>query len=109
MYSGNYDWYDEFSNRSYDDWNEGYVVSAIRSESLKRLKEILNYVAPHLGKYIEEKEGTYRIIDSGGESSITIFLGTLGLEEPITDAYIDAQVAAVNNSAPEFIKKTYCN
>jgi hypothetical protein len=111
MYSGNYDWYDEFSNRSYDDWSEGYVVSAIKSESLKRLKEILNRVAPHVGKYIEEKEGAYRIsiTDGKAESLITDFLGTLGFEEPITDAYIDAQIAAVNNSAPEFIKKTYCN
>ena len=109
MYGGNYDWYDEFYNRAYDDWREGYIVSAIRSESLKKLKEIFNYVAPHIGKYIEEKEGIYSITDSSGESAITNFLGTLGVDDEVSEAYIDAQVAAVRDSAPKYIKDNHCN
>ena len=109
MYSGNYDWYDEFYNRAYDDWREGYVVSAIKSESLKKLKEIFNYVAPHIGKYIEEKEGIYRVYHGDGELAITNFLGTLGVDDEVSEAYIDAQVAAVRDTAPKYIKDNYCN
>ena len=109
MYRGNYDWYDEFYNRAYDDWREGYVVSAIKSESLKKLKEIFNYVAPHIGKYIEEKEGIYRVYHGDGELAITNFLGTLGVDDEVSEAYIDAQVAAVRDTAPKYIKDNYCN
>ena len=109
MYRGNYDWYDEFYNRAYDDWKEGDIVSAIRSESLKKLKEIFNYVAPHIGKYIEEKEGIYRVYHGDGELAITNFLGTLGVDDEVSEAYIDAQVAAVRDTAPKYIKDNYCN
>lgn len=108
MYSGNYDWYDEFYNRGSDDWREGYMVNSMKSESLMRLKEIFNYVAPHLSKYIEVNEGTYSISDSD-TSEIVNFLSTLGFEDNISEAYVDAQVAAVRDSAPKYISETYCN
>ena len=109
MYEGKWDWYDDFYNRTVDDWNEGYMISSMTSVSLQKLKEILNYVAPQVGKYIEEKDGEYDVTNNDGEILITDFLGTLGFENEITDAYLDAQVAAVGDSAPEYVQKTYCN
>ena len=109
MYEGRWDWYDDFYNRTQDDWNEGYMVGSMTSVSLQKLKEILNYVAPQIGKYIEEKDGVYGIRGQEGEGKIADFLGTLGFEDEITDAYLDAQVASVSDSAPEYIQKTYCN
>jgi hypothetical protein len=108
MYSGRYDWYDEYYSRASDDWREGYMINSMKSESLMRLKEILNYVAPHLSKYIEVNEGTYSISDSN-TSEIVNFLGTLGFEDNISEAYVDSQSAAVRDSAPKYISETYCN
>jgi hypothetical protein len=108
MYSGYYDWYDEFYDRASDDWREGYMINSMKSESLMRLKEILNYVAPHLSKYIEVNEGTYSISDTD-TSEIVNFLSTLGFEDNISEAYVDAQVASVRDSAPKYISETYCN
>ena len=109
MYEGKWDWYDDFYNRTVDDWSEGYMISSMTSVSLQKLKGILNYVAPHVGKYIEEKDGVYGIEGHEGEGKITDFLGTLGFEDEITEAYLDAQVAAVSDSAIEYVKKTYCD
>jgi len=109
MYDGRWDWYNDFYDRTQDDWSEGYMVGSMTSVSLQKLKEILNYVAPQIGKHIEEKGGVYSISGGESETAITDFLGTLGFEDEITDAYLDAQVAAVSDSAPEYIQKEYCN
>jgi hypothetical protein len=109
MYRGQWDWYDEYYNRSYDDWREGYIVSAFKSESLKRLKEILNIVSPNISKVIVEKEGRYSIVSETGESQITSILTTLGVDDEIQNAFVEAQVAAVSGEAPDYIEKTYCN
>ena len=109
MYEGRWDWYDEYSNRSYDDWREGYVVGAITGESLKKLKEIINIVSPGISKYIVEKNGEYVIEGETGEMQITSILESLGVADDVQEAYIDAQVSAVRGGAPDYIEKTYCN
>ena len=108
IYSGRWDWYDDFYNRSSDDWREGYMVSSMSSESLMRLKEIINFVSPHLSKYIVEKDGKYSL-GGDGELFITTFLETLGVDDKIIEAHTDGQVAAVRDSAPKYVEDTYCN
>ena len=55
MYRGQWDWYDDFYNRSHDDWKEDYIVGSFKSKSLKKLKEILNIFFPDIAKYIVQK------------------------------------------------------
>jgi hypothetical protein len=109
MYRSQWDWYDEYSNRSYDDWRENYVVSAFKSDSLKKLKEILNIASPSTSKYIVEKEGKYSIEGETGETQITSILTTLGVDDDVQEAYVDANVAAISGEVPKYIEETHCN
>jgi len=109
MYRNQWDWYGDYSDRSYDDWRENYVVSAFKSDSLKKLKEILNIASPSTSKYIVEKEGKYSIEGETGETQITSILTTLGVDDDVQEAYVDANVAAISGEVPKYIEETHCN
>ena len=106
MYNGNWGWWSEFSDRSYDDWREGYVIDYFTYEQLSTVKEIAKYLSSEVYNSIELKNGKVISKDS---DKITNLLEILGLEDAITDAYINASVLAVENEAPEGIEKAYCN
>lgn len=106
MYTGNWGWWSEFSDRSYDDWHEGYVIDYFTYEQLSIVKEIAKYLSSEVYNSIELKNGK---VISKDTDKITNLLKILGLEDAITDAYIDASVLAVENEVPEGIKKAYCN
>jgi len=106
MYNGNWGWWSEFSDRSYDDWREGYVIDYFTYEHLSIVKEIAKYLSSEVYNSIELKNGKVISKDS---DKITNLLEILGLEDAITDAYIDASVLAVENEVPEGIEKAYCN
>lgn len=106
MYNGNWGWWSEFSDRSYDDWREGYVIDYFTYEQLSIVKEIAKYLSSEVYNSIELKNGKVISKDS---DKITNLLEILGLEDAITDAYIDASVLAVKNEVPEGIEKAYCN
>jgi hypothetical protein len=109
MYRNQWDWYDEYSNRSYDDWSEGYVVDAFRSESLKRLKEILDIATPELSNFITDNNGKFIITNENGKKAISSFLESFGFDDEIQDVYVSAQADAVSGEVPKYIEKTYCN
>ena len=106
MYNGNWGWWSEFSDRSYDDWSEGYVIDYFTYEHLSIVKEIAKYLSSEVYNSIELKNGK---VISKDTDKITNLLEILGLEDAITDAYIDASVLAVENEVPEGIEKAYCN
>ena len=106
MYNGNWGWWSEFSDRSYDDWREGYVIDYFTYEHLSIVKEIAKYLSSEVYNSIELKNGK---VISKDTDKITNLLEILGLEDAITDAYIDASVLAVENEVPEGIEKAYCN
>ena len=106
MYNGNWGWWSEFSDRSYDDWSEGYVIDYFTYEHLSIVKEIAKYLSSEVYNSIELKNGK---VISKDTDKITNLLEILGLEDAITDAYIDASVLAVENEVPEGIEKSYCN
>lgn len=106
MYNGNWGWWSDFSDRSYDDWDEGYILDYFTYEQLSIVKEIAKYLSFEVYNSIELKNG--RVI-SKDTDKITYLLGALGLEDAITDAYIDASVRAVEYEVTEGIEKTYCN
>ena len=45
MYNGNWGWWSEFSDRSYDDWRERYVIDYFTYEQLSIVKEIAKYLS----------------------------------------------------------------
>ena len=106
MYSGNWGWWSDFSDRSYDDWDEGYIIDYFTYEQLSIVKEIAKYLSSEVYNSIELKNGK---VISKDTDKITNLLDILGLEDAITDAYIDASVRAVEYEAPEGIEKAYCN
>ena len=106
MYNGNWGWWSEFSDRSYDDWRERYVIDYFTYEQLSIVKEIAKYLSSEVYNSIELKNGK---VISKDTDKITNLLEILGLEDAITDAYIDASVLAVENEVPEGIEKAYCN
>ena len=106
MYNGNWGWWSEFSDRSYDDWSEGYVIDYFTYEHLSIVKEIAKYLSSEVYNSIELKNGK---VISKDTDKITNLLEILGLEDVITDAYIDASVLAVENEVPKGIEKAYCN
>jgi hypothetical protein len=106
MYNGNWGWWSDFSDRSYDDWREGYVIDYFTYEQLSIVKEIAKYLSSEVYNSIELKNGK---VISKDTDKITNLLEILGLEDAITDAYIDASILAVENEVPEGIEKSYCN
>ena len=106
MYNGNWGWWGDFSDRSYDDWSEGYVIDYFTYEHLSIVKEIAKYLSSEVYNSIELKNGK---VISKDTDKITNLLEILGLEDAITDAYIDASVLAVENEVPKGIEKAYCN
>ena len=106
MYSGNWGWWSDFSDRSYDDWDEGYILDYFTYEQLSIVKEIAKYLSSEVYNSIELKNGK---VISKDTDKITNLLDILGLEDAITDAYIDASVRAVEYETPKGIEKAYCN
>jgi len=106
MYNGNWGWWGDFSDRTYDDWTDGYIVDYFNYEQLSIVKEIGKYLSSEVYNSIELKNG--RVI-SKDTDNITNLLQILGLEDAITDAYIDASVIAVEDEVPKGIEKSYCN
>jgi hypothetical protein len=111
MYNGNWDWSNEYWDRSTDDWNEGYIVGAMKSQSLETLKEIIDAVSPGDSKCIVFKDGKY-VLDnssdkSNAETTITSILEGLGVEDKVKEAYVDAQVDAVSDEVFKYIEDTY--
>ena len=111
MYNGNWDWHNEYWDRSNDDWNEGYIAGAMKSQSLETLKEIIDAVSPGDSKCIVFKDGKY-VLDnssdkSNAETTITSILEGLGVEDKVKEAYVDAQVDAVSDEVFKYIEDTY--
>lgn len=107
MYNGNYDFYNEFSDRATDDWNEGYVTNSFSHENMEKLKELLSIVSPNL----LSKISYYKTKKISDEDSILIrdFLSSLQIEDDLTDAYINGQVEATEEDCKKGIKDTYCD
>ena len=111
MYNGNWDWHNEYWDRSNDDWNEGYIAGAMKSQSLETLKEIIDAVSPGDSKCIVFKDGKYVLDNSSdktnAETTITSILEGLGVEDKVKEAYVDAQVDAVSDEVFKYIEDTY--
>jgi len=109
MYSGNWSWYDDFNDRDYEDWREGHVTERFRKNHLELVRDIARFLSPTIYLKISTmlKEGSP--LDSVLNIEIRDFLDTINLGDNITEAYTDANYAAVVDEVPKGIEDTYCN
>ena len=111
MYNNRFEWYSEFNDRYYDDWNEGYIIESFNNEQMEKLKEIVKFVSPSLiSQFHTAENGRIQFGNNSKDvDNLLDLLSTLKLEDNLTEAYIDGQVAAVQGEVPKYIEETYCN
>ena len=110
MYYGQWDFYGDFSDRSSEDWGEGYIVDAFSYDNMMLLKDLIEIVSPSLvSKISYYKETQPRRVGNEDTRLLTDFLSSLEMEDDIVEAHVNAQVAATTEACVEGIKKTYCD
>ena len=109
MYNGRWEWYDDFYNRDSDDWKEGYVTDRLRKNHLELIRDLSKTISPRLYTKLSKmlEEGTP--LESELNIEIRDFLETINIGDEITEAYTDANYAAVVDEVPKGIKDTYCD
>ena len=105
MYHGSYDWYYECSDRSTDDWSEGYVLGYFCNQASLKLKKLLKIIAPSLADSISE-DG--KIIDDESEITDVLdkFFSSLGDEA--NDIICSSRSNATDEGAKQGIINAYC-
>ena len=105
MYHGSYDWYYECSDRSTDDWSEGYVLGYFCNQASLKLKELLKIIAPSLvdsisddGKRIDDESEITDVLDK--------FFSRFGDEA--NDIICSAKANATDEGAKQGIINAYC-
>ena len=110
MYDGRYHWYDEFSDRNYDDWSEGYLADYFKPDHLKLIKNLAKYLSPSVYGMIEKNnKGVYQLKGEAENRKVCGFLETINLSDEITSIYTNAQVQATVDATIQGIKDTYCD
>lgn len=110
MYYGQWSFYDEFGDRSSDDWAEGYVVNSFSHGNMTLLKDLIEMVSPSLlSKINYYQDSKKKQISDNDSKLISDFLTTLKIDDELVDVYIDSQVNATEEASKKGIKDTYCN
>ena len=110
MYDGRYHWYDEFSDRNYDDWSEGYLADYFKPDHLELIKNLAKYLSPSVYGMIEKNnKGVYQLKGEAENRKVCGFLETIKLSDEITSIYTNAQVQATEDATIQGIKDTYCD
>ena len=109
MYDRQWDWYNEFSDIDSNDWGEGYVTDRLRKNHLELIRDISKTISPRLYTKLSKmlEEGTP--LESELNIEIRDFLETINIGDEITEAYTDANYAAVVDEVPKGIGDTYCD
>jgi hypothetical protein len=109
MYEGRWEWYNDFYDRDSEDWKEGYVTDRLRKNHLELIRDITKTISPRLYTKLSKmlEEGTP--LESELNIEIRDFLETINIGDEITEAYTDANYAAVVDEIPKGIKDTYCD
>ena len=105
MYHGSYEWYYECSDRSTDDWSEGYVLGYFCNQASLKLKKLLKIIAPSLVDSISE-DG--KIIDYESEITGVLdkFFSRFGDEA--NDIICSAKANATEEGSKQAILTAYC-
>jgi len=105
MYYGSYEWYYECSDRSTDDWSEGYVLGYFCNQASLKLKKLLKIIAPSLVDSISE-DG--KRIDNESEITDVLdkFFSRFGDEA--NDIICSAKANATEEGSKQAILTAYC-
>ena len=106
MYHGSYDFYDDCSNRAYDDWREGYTLGYLCSVAGVKLRELLKIIAPNLVDNIPE-DG--KRIDDEGEITGILDKYFKNIGDEMDDIICSAKSNATEEGAKQEIKRAYCD
>ena len=110
MYYGQHSFYEDFSDRSSDDWAEGYVVNSFSHANMTLLKDLIEMVSPSLlSKISYYKDSEKKQITDNDSKLISDFLTTLNIDDELVDVYIEAQVNATEEASKQGVRDTYCN
>lgn len=109
MYYGNYDFYGNCHETSYDDWREGYTLNYFCDPALRKLKTLVGILDPSLTKFFTEKDGVMRIDNS--ESTITTLLDGFfkNLQDEVDEIICSGKQTAISGAASELMKDTFCD
>ena len=109
MYYGQWDFYSECQDRSYDDWSEGYTLGYFCDSAMLKLKQLAEFLDPSTSKdFIRTNNGRIRY-DGGGDLSTVLdkFFPRLGDE--IDEIICTGKDRATSSGAQELIQNTYCD
>ena len=109
MYYGQWDFYSECQDRSYDDWREGYTLGYFCDSAILKLKQLAEFLDPSTSKdFIRTNNGRIRY-DGGGDLPTILdkFFPRLGDE--IDEIICTGKDRATSSGAQELIEKTYCD
>jgi len=105
MYDRRYDYRNDYWDRVSEDWGEGYVTGSFKKEHYEILSKIFRITSPRLYSLINSDKK-----DGKTDTEIANFLESFPrVRDDIESAYVDAQVAAVEDEVKEGIEKTYCD
>lgn len=109
IYYGSYDFYGECSERSYDDFSEGYSFGYLCENSTKKLKELVNILDPSLTNSFIEYKGKLQV--DRNESEIAKLLSQFFkyIDDEFTEIICEGKDRAVRGPASELIKDTFCD
>ena len=109
MYTGNYDWYGDFSDRDSQDWGEGYITDSLRKNHLELVRDIAKFISPNLYVKLSKSLEKGSPIDPNLNIEIRDFLDVIDIGSDVLDMYTDANVSAVSDVVREGIEKKYCS
>jgi hypothetical protein len=109
MYTGNYDWRDEFYNKSTDEWREGYILDRLTPEHFDLIKTLVGYLSPELYGKLQSLTIVDLTRNDKLKKELSNFLETIDLSDDIIEEWEYASVEGATNKLSDGIKDTYCD
>jgi hypothetical protein len=109
MYYGNYDFSYECSERSRDDWAEGYPLSSFCDDAMSKLYELVEIISPQSLKYFKVNGDKIEISTSEGELTRLLSSHFPRSEDEITEIDCGARDYMLRDESSEYLGKKFCN
>ena len=109
MYNATWDF--GFSDKSYEEWNEGYVLGDLCGESMDVLYDVVKLVSPNVTScFIKDGFGRYSFKDDDCNIKICDVLDSLPkISDNIQWIWAEAKQEATEDAASDYIKGIYCD
>jgi hypothetical protein len=109
MYNTRWDF--GFSDKSYEEWKEGYVIGDLCSDSMSVLYDVVKLVSPNLTScFIKDNYERYSFKDDDCQIKICDVLDSLPkISDDIQWIWADAKQESTEDVASDYIKGIYCD